>query len=74
MVTTHAVHAPALSLPEAAMLSALPKKKGDASVDASPGGSPGKDLRGVDVAVGVKDDAHADLRPGGGQNIVPVAL
>ena len=74
MVTSSAVHAPALSLSEAAMLTALPKEKRDASVDASPVGLLRKDLGRVDVTVGVLHDADADLRPGGGQNVGTVAL
>ena len=71
MVTSSAVHAPALSLPEAAMLTALPKEKRDASVDASLWDLPRKNLRCVDEAVGVLHDADADLRPAA-QNIRPV--
>ena len=63
MLTTSAVHAPALSLPEAAAMPALPKEKRDASADASRGRLPGKDLSGVDVAAGVLHDADANLRP-----------
>ena len=74
MVTSSAVHAPALSLPEAAMLTALPKEKRDASVDASSRGLPRKNLRGVDVAVGVLHNADTDLRPGGGENVRPMSL
>ncbi len=74
MVTSSAVHAPALSLPEAAMLTALPKEKGDASVDASRECLLCKDLGCVDVAVGILHDTDADLRPRGGQNVGPVAL
>ena len=72
MLMTSAVHVPALSLPEAAMLTALPKEKGDASVDASPGELPRKDLRGVEVALGVLHNADADLRPAA-EDIRPVA-
>ena len=63
MLTTSAVHAPALSLPEAAVMPALPKEKRDALADASRGRLPGKDLGGVDVAAGVLHDADANLRP-----------
>ena len=73
MVTSNAVHVPALSLPEAALLIALPKEKGDASADASREGLLRKDLGGKDVAVAVADDAHAHLRPGA-QDVRPVAL
>jgi len=69
MPTTSAVHAPALSLPEAAMLPALPKEKKDAPDDASLWDLPRKDLRGVDVAVGILDDADAELRPAVVQDI-----
>ncbi len=69
MLTTSAVHAPALSLPEAAMLPALPKEKRDAPDDASLWDLPRKDLRGVDVAVGILNDADTDLRPAFVQNI-----
>ena len=71
--TSYAVHAPALSLPEAAMLPALPKEKQDASADASHGSLLGKDLRGVDVAVSVLHDADANLRPAA-QNVRPMPL
>lgn len=74
MVTTSVVHAPALSLPEAAMLPALPKEKRDASLDASQGRLPGKNLGRVDVPLRVLHNADANLRPGGGQNVGPVAL
>jgi len=74
MVTSSAVHAPALSLPEAAMLTALPKEKGDASVDASRGCLLRKDLSCVNVAVGVLHNADADLCPRGGENIRPMPL
>ncbi len=69
MLTTSAVHAPALSLPEAAMLPALPKEKKDAPNDASPGSLLHKNLRGVDVALGILHNADADLRPAVVQNI-----
>lgn len=69
MPTTSAVHAPALSLPEAAMLPALPKEKKDAPDDASLWDLPRKDLRGIDVAVGILNDADAELRPTVVQNI-----
>ena len=69
MPTTSAVHAPALSLPEAAMLPALPKEKKDAPDDASLWDLPRKDLRGRDVAVGILNDADAELRPTVVQNI-----
>ena len=73
METSNAVHAPALSLPEAALLRALPKEKGDAPADASRRGLFHKDLGGKDVAVGVGDDAYAHLRPGA-QDVRTVAL
>ena len=72
MLRTYAVHAPALSLPEAAMLPALHIKR-DAPTDASLGELPGENLRGVDVAVAVLHDADAHLRPRGGENVAPVA-
>ena len=74
MVMSSAVHAPALSLPEAAMLTALPKEKGDASVDASRGCLLRKDLGRINVSVGVLHDPDADLRPRGGENVGPVTL
>ena len=72
MPTTSAVHAPALSLPEAAMLPALPKEKKDAPDDASLWDLPCKDLRGVDEALRVLHDADANLRPALVQNIRPM--
>ena len=73
MLTTSAVHAPALSLPEAAMLTALPKEKGDASADASREGLLRKDLRGVNVPLGVLHNADAHLRPASIQDVGAVA-
>ena len=73
MLRTYAVHVPALSLPEAAMLPALQIKE-DAPIDASLGDLPGENLRGVDVAVAVLHDADANLRPRGGENVAPMAL
>lgn len=72
MLRTYAVHVPALSLPEAAMLPALQTKK-DAPTDASLGDLPGENLRGVDVAIAVLHNADAYLRPRGGENVAPVA-
>ncbi len=74
MLTSSAVHAPALSLPEAALLTALPKEKRDASADASRGSLLRKDLSRVNVAVGVLHNADTDLRPGRGQNVRPMPL
>ncbi len=74
MLTTYAVHAPALSLPEAAMMVALPKEKGDASADASLGILPGEYLRRVDKALRVLHDADAELRPAFAQDVRPMTL
>ena len=72
MLRTYAVHAPALSLPEAAMLPALYIKK-DAPTDASMRELPGENLRGVDIAVAVLHDTDANFRPRGGENVAPMA-
>ena len=49
-----------------------PRPKTETPVTELPKGSADEELRGVDIAIAVKSDADAHLRPGGRENIGPM--